>query len=63
MRERASTDRRTFLKLAGVGLAGSALAVSEGLASAEAASPPKGEESAGYRETEEVRRYYDVARF
>lgn len=63
MRERASTDRRMFLKLAGLGLAGSAIAASESITEAEAAVPPEGEETAGYRETEDVRRYYEVARF
>lgn len=53
-------DRRSFLKLAGLGaVAGSATLVA-GEAQAEA---PLSETAAGYRETEHVKTFYDTARF
>lgn len=58
-----SRRRRDFLKLAGAGVA--AVAAS-GLARPKAASAvekPSGEPAAGYRETEQVRKYYALARF
>jgi len=59
----AEVNRRGFLKGAGLaaGAAGAAtLASTSGAAAASAEAPAK---SAGYRETEHVRTYYDLARF
>ena len=61
-RDRPQTDRRSFLKLAGVG------AVTGGVAMALGEDPAQSREdeaaeSGGYRETEHVRTYYDRARF
>ena len=52
------TDRRGFLKLAGLGLAATA-----GTATAEARPARDEKGKARYRETEHVRRYYELARF
>ncbi|MCI0429730.1 MAG: twin-arginine translocation signal domain-containing protein [Rhodospirillales bacterium] len=56
------SDRRGFLKLAGVGaLAGGAAALgATKKAEAKAAEAPSGR---GYRETDHVRTYYRTARF
>ncbi|MBU2582157.1 MAG: formate dehydrogenase [Alphaproteobacteria bacterium] len=58
----AETDRRGFLKLAGAGVVGTgAVAASTVIVTeAEAAEPAQ---SQGYRETEHVRRYYELAKF
>ena len=64
-KEPNSTRRRDFLKLAGVG-AGLAGAAASGLAPpkvAPAAEKPAGEPAAGYRETEQVKKFYALARF
>lgn len=60
-----SRARRDFLKLAGVG-AGLAGAAAGGLArpgAAPAAEKPGQGADAGYRETEQVKKYYALARF
>lgn len=64
MKERkdAKTDRRSFLKLAGIGTVAGAAAVATGGKEAEAAAPAEGKH-AGYRETEHVRTFYETARF
>ncbi len=55
------TDRRSFLKLAGLGTVGTvAAAASTVTATAEELSPSKGD---GYRETEHVKRVYELSRF
>lgn len=61
-KDRATTDRRSFLKLAGVTTVtgGAALAASGDSVAAEA---PKSPTAAGYRETDHVRKVYDTARF
>jgi hypothetical protein len=61
--DRKDLDRRSFMKLAGLG-AGAASA-SIGLGATEAAADnAKGKpEHAGYRETEHVKTYYKMARF
>lgn len=61
-KSKAGTDRRGFLKLAGLGsVAGGAAIVTGKQAKAEtAASPGKG---AGYRETDHVKAFYKSARF
>lgn len=59
-------DRRGFLRGIGFGAAGAgaAAALVAGHASAEAANEVTVKTSAtGYRKTEHVRRYYDLARF
>ena len=58
--EGAITDRRSVLKLLGIGsVGGAALAVTGEPAAAAAETTV---ESKGYRETEHVRRYYELAR-
>ncbi len=60
---KTKTSRRDFLKAAGVtGAAAGVAAVALSGKSAEAASPDVGK-SAGYRETEHVKTYYELARF
>jgi hypothetical protein len=60
--DRATTDRRGFLKFAGLGsLAGAvALATKGGEAEAADVSPQQG---LGYRETQHVRTFYESTRF
>ena len=58
--EKIVASRRSFLKLVGAGaVAGSAVAAST--TKSEAAEPVR--EGANYRETEHVRRYYELAKF
>ena len=59
--DRIETDRRGFLKLAGLGAAagGTALVAGEAVAADQPASPT----AAGYRETEHVKTFYETARF
>lgn len=62
----ASIDRRSFLKAGGlaVGAAGAAGAALSAGKPAKAVTPAKaGRKSAGYRETEHVRRFYELAKF
>lgn len=59
----AGTDRRGFLKLAGAGVAGSGAAIASAVVPAEAASKPADTNGGGYRETDHVRRYYELAKF
>ena len=55
------TDRRSLLKLIGVGSVGTAaVAMGAESATAEAAKPA---DTTGYRESEHVKTYYDRARF
>jgi len=56
------SDRRDFLRLAGLGATAGAVAVTTGATTeeAEAAEPSKG---AGYKETAHVRQYYKLASF
>lgn len=61
--KKASASRRDFLKTASLGvgvaaLAGTALKNNK----AEASMKGKGQEGAGYRETEHVKKYYELAR-
>lgn len=57
--EKAVTDRRSFLKLAGAGVAASGAAV----AGTNHATAAKGKATGGlYRETDHVKRYYELAR-
>lgn len=61
-RSGSATDRRSFLKLAGLGTVagGAALAAAGKPAEALESGRPEG---AGYRETAQVRAYYASARF
>ena len=63
-KETASLGRRDFFRKAGLG-AGAAGVVAAGLTAgkAEAKSPAKTGAGAGYRETEHVRKYYELSRF
>lgn len=59
-KEETTTDRRSFLKLASVGtLAGGAAVVTGG--TAQAAEPEQ--TGSGYRESEHVKRVYELSRF
>lgn len=60
-RDERVTDRRAFLKLAGLGTAASGAALVMG---AEAQSAETAEsQGSGYRETDHVKAYYAAARF
>lgn len=60
-RDHSTTDRRSFLKLAGLGTVGTvAVAASTVTATAAELSPTKGE---GYRETDHIKRVYELSRF
>ena len=68
MRERKAETRiprREFLKTAGLaaGAAGVAGAALSGRSAEAATAQPTGRPRVGYRETEHVRTYYDLARF
>lgn len=54
--------RRDLLKIAGLGGAAGAAALAGTTGKAEAATV-ENEKSSGYRETEHVRTYYDLAKF
>lgn len=58
----ATTGRRDFLKLAGLGTVVGGAALVTGREPSEAAEPVSGKAS-GYRDTEHVRTYYSTARF
>lgn len=58
----AKADRRSFLKLAGAGVVGSGAALASTVVPAEAASAVETVEG-GYRETDHVKRYYELAKF
>jgi hypothetical protein len=61
MKQEQVTRRRNFLKLAGLGGLSGAAAVAAGATPAEAkAEPPQGD---GYRETEHVKKVYELQRF
>ncbi len=55
------TDRRGFLKLAGLGTVAGGAALVAGDKTAEAAESTS--TKAGYRETDHVKTYYEMARF
>lgn len=55
-------DRRSFLKLAGLGAVTGSAAVMAGTPSPEAAEAGKDADSL-YRETDHVKRYYELAKF
>ncbi|MCB1473147.1 MAG: twin-arginine translocation signal domain-containing protein [Rhodobiaceae bacterium] len=58
----AGTDRRSFLKLAGMGSVAGGAALVAGTEKATAEAPGKTAAS-GYRETEQVKTFYATARF
>ena len=60
-RDRALTDRRGFLKLAGIGAVAGGTALVTGAATS--AAEETGTSDRLYRETDHVRTFYDTARF
>lgn len=58
----ATADRRSFLKLAGGSVAASGAALVSTVGPAEASSAPAAD-TGGYRETDHVKRYYELAKF
>ena len=62
MSDKAKAGRREFLKLASLGAVAGGVAMAAGQTSAEA-DEAVSDTSAGYRETEHVRRFYELARF
>lgn len=58
---RAAADRRSFLKLAGAGLATGG-AVLAGAAQPAAAAEAQKENDGLYHETEHIKRYYEIAK-
>ncbi|MEN3794224.1 twin-arginine translocation signal domain-containing protein [Fulvimarina sp. MAC3] len=64
-KDNRKTDRRSFLKFAGVGgVATGAAALASSLGSAEAAGLDEEQRGdAGYKETAHVKTFYDTARF
>lgn len=57
-----SPKRREFLKTAAFGAGAAAAATGLTATAASADTPEDGQKAAGYRETEHVRRYYELAR-
>lgn len=57
-----SPNRREFLKTAAFGAGAAAAATGLTATAVSAETIVDGQESAGYRETEHVRRYYELAR-
>jgi hypothetical protein len=56
-------DRRAFLKRATAGASGAAIAVATlGQVTPAQAAPKTDDKDGGYRETEHVKRYYELAR-
>lgn len=61
-KEKQQVARRDLLKIAGLGGVAGAAAIATSAGKAEAAVEEGGKGS-GYRETEHVRKYYELARF
>lgn len=61
-KDKDAPARRDFLKMAGVG-AGAMVAGSLSAGAAKAAAPKEEQAETGYRETDHVRRYYELAKF
>lgn len=59
-KEIRSTSRRDLLKMAG--LAAGVAGVAAAAGTAKAATPVEREKDGGYRETDHVRKYYELAR-
>lgn len=64
-KEGKSIDRRSFFKSAGVGAGaiGGAAVLAVAGKDADAAEPVKSPTAAGYRETEHVKKYYELSKF
>ena len=62
MSDKAKAGRREFLKLAGIGAVTGGVVLAAGQEQA-AADEAKSDTSAGYRETDHVKTYYELARF
>ncbi len=60
--DRANADRRSFLKLAGVGAVSGGVALVSGKSVAEA-STTADESGRLYKQTDHIKTYYDLARF
>ena len=60
--DRANADRRSFLKLAGVGAVSGGVALVSGKKVAEA-STTADESGRLYKQTDHIKTYYDLARF
>ena len=60
--DRAVSDRRSFLKLAGLGTVAGGAALVAGKGTAEAGSAADDKDRL-YRESDHVKTYYDLARF
>ena len=56
-------DRRSFMRLAGLGAGVAGASIGLGTAEASASEPAATAEHGGYRETEHVQTYYRMARF
>lgn len=64
IKDKTIADRRDFLKLAGIAAAGSAVAVLSSAKEAKALTETEAETgSSGYRETDHVKKYYELAGF
>jgi hypothetical protein len=61
--DRKDLDRRSFMKLAGLGAGAAGATIGLGAAEAGASEAKAKPEHAGYRETEHVKTYYRMARF
>lgn len=61
MSEKTTTSRRSFLKWAGIGAVGTAAGASAARAAEQAETDRDG--SARYRETDHVKKVYELARF
>lgn len=62
MSDKAKAGRREFLKLASLGAVTGGVAMAMGQTRAEA-DEALSDTSAGYRETEHVKKYYELAKF
>lgn len=58
----ARADRRSFIKLAGAGVVGGGAALASVVTGAEASSAAPADQGQ-YRETDHVKRYYELAKF
>ena len=61
-KDQVTSDRRSFLKLAGAGAVLTGAAVAGGTSAAQA-EVPRDDDNGRYQETEHVRRVYDLSRF
>ncbi len=59
----AQLDRRSFMRLAGLGAGVAGASIGLGASEASASAPAATTEHQGYRETEHVQTYYRMARF